>query len=174
MHIDWICEKDANVINGTSISKSRITKLIAKNFFTRPLDCEQRMKERWETEESEREEETGGRGREIERMQGNFRMYRYPYSMVGLTRDLMGITCNYSSAYFRTFHMRHPELHVCVRVGTHICMYTYVSTQAPREISDISVHNLTYLLAAHALSLLIHISTLTTLCVFHVRAKLAL
>lgn len=32
MHVDWIYEKDENVINGTSISKSRITKQIAKIF----------------------------------------------------------------------------------------------------------------------------------------------
>lgn len=32
MHVDWIYEKDENVINGTSISKSHITKLIAKIF----------------------------------------------------------------------------------------------------------------------------------------------
>lgn len=151
---------------------------LQKIFYTPTLDCEQRMKKRWETEESKREEETGEKGREIERVQGNFRLYRYRYSMVGLTRDLMGITCNYSSAYFRTFHMRHPELHVCMCAWpcmcVCVCVCRYMSARTPREIADISPHNLTYLLLAHALSLLIRISALTTLCVYRVRTKLAL
>lgn len=42
---------------------------------------------------------------------GNLRLNCCPYSMERLTRDLMGIACNYFSAYISTFHMCQPELY---------------------------------------------------------------